>query len=177
MFRFIALAACTVLCLDAALAAELPQRKAGLWEQTVTFEGRKLPPRTMQLCVDAKTDKMLNQNTSGMSKDCSKQEITQSGGTIVMDSVCNFPTGGTTTSHAVITGSFDSAYTIKTSSTREGGPQMPGSTPGKPTQMTVEAKWLGPCKADQQPGDVIMANGMKTNVLNGPAAPGVPARR
>jgi hypothetical protein len=30
--------------------------------------------------------------------------------------------------------------------------------------MTMDAKWLGPCAADQKPGDIIMSNGMKINV-------------
>jgi hypothetical protein len=30
--------------------------------------------------------------------------------------------------------------------------------------MTMDAKWLGPCAADQKPGDFIMSNGMKINV-------------
>jgi hypothetical protein len=29
----------------------------------------------------------------------------------------------------------------------------------------VEAKWVGPCKAGQKPGDMMMPNGMKMNVL------------
>jgi hypothetical protein len=37
------------------------------------------------------------------------------------------------------------------------------------TSMTIEAKWAGPCKADQKPGDIIMANGMKMNVTDIPA--------
>jgi hypothetical protein len=32
--------------------------------------------------------------------------------------------------------------------------------------MAIEAKWLGACKADQKPGDIIMANGMKMNVTD-----------
>jgi hypothetical protein len=31
--------------------------------------------------------------------------------------------------------------------------------------MTMAAKWLGPCAADQKPGDMIMGNGMKMNIL------------
>ena len=50
---------------------------------------------------------------------------------------------------------------------------MPGVAAGQPTHMTIEAKWLGPCKADQKPGDIVMANGMKMNVLEMPAMPGV----
>ena len=30
--------------------------------------------------------------------------------------------------------------------------------------MTMDAKWLGPCAADQKPGDMIMSNGMKINI-------------
>ena len=44
------------------------------------------------------------------------------------------------------------------------------------TDMTIEAKWLGACKADQKPGDIIMANGMKMNILDMKAgAAGAPA--
>jgi hypothetical protein len=30
--------------------------------------------------------------------------------------------------------------------------------------MTMDAKWLGACAAGQQPGDVIMAGGVKVNI-------------
>ena len=30
---------------------------------------------------------------------------------------------------------------------------------------TIEAKWLGACKADQKPGDIMMPGGMKMNIL------------
>ena len=29
---------------------------------------------------------------------------------------------------------------------------------------TIEAKWLGACKADQKPGDIMMPGGMKMNI-------------
>jgi hypothetical protein len=32
--------------------------------------------------------------------------------------------------------------------------------------LTMTAKCIGPCTADQKPGDMIMANGMKFNILN-----------
>ena len=176
MFRPFALTAAILICPIVAAAAEMPPRKAGLWEQTMTFEGRKLPPRTMQLCVDAKTDKLLNDKFSGATGDaCSKRDIKVSGDTITIDSVCNFG-AGTTTSHAVVTGSFERAYTMRATSTRQGGPQTPGATPGQATQTTVEAKWLGPCKADQKPGDVTMENGVKMNILDTPARPAMPTR-
>ena len=165
-------AVCLVLSAGGAAAVDLPIRKAGLWEMKMIFEGRSLPPQTMQHCVDATTDKLMNSQFGGMSKEaCSKQDMQKSGNTITMDSVCKFGPA-TSTSHAVITGSFDQAYTIKMTSTREGGPQMPGVAPGQQTNMTIEAKWVGPCKPDQKPGDVVMANGRKMNVLEMPSIPG-----
>jgi hypothetical protein len=156
-----------------ASAAELPTRKAGLWEMKMVFEGRSLPPQTMQHCVDATTDKLMNSQFGGMTKEaCSKQDMQVLGNTITMDSVCKFGPA-TATSHTVITGSFDQAYTVKVTSTREGGPQMPGVAPNQPTNMTIEAKWLGPCKPDQKPGDVVMGNGRKMNVLEMPSISGM----
>src|ERR1041385_5951179 len=108
-----------------ALAQDMPSRKAGLWEMTMTFEGRGAPPQTMQQCIDASTDKAMqdmSQGTRGQS--CSKREMKKVGDTIVFDSVCN--TGaGTATSHGVVSGDFNSAYTVKINSKRAGGPQIP----------------------------------------------------
>jgi hypothetical protein len=158
-----------------ALAQEMPARKAGLWEMTMTFEGRSTPPQTMQQCIDASTDKAMQDMSAGVrGQGCSKRETKKVGDTIVFDSVCNMG-AGTTTSHGEVTGDFNSAYTVKINSKREGGPPVP-NMPAE-TNMSVAAKWLGACKADQKPGDIIMANGTKMNVNDmqkggPPAAPG-----
>jgi hypothetical protein len=148
-----------ILCLlpAAAAAAELPTRKAGLWEIRMAFEGGNIPVRTMQQCTDADTDKLMMSdfgNTAAQA--CSKRDIQIAGATITIDSVCSFG-GMTTTSHAVITGSFNSAYTVKVTSKREGGPALPpGLAPDGETRMSLQGTWLGPCAAGQRPGDIIM---------------------
>jgi hypothetical protein len=38
-----------------------------------------------------------------------------------------------------------------------------GAAPHDAT-MTMEAKWLGACKSDQKPGDIVMPGGVKMNV-------------
>jgi hypothetical protein len=43
------------------------------------------------------------------------------------------------------------------------------------TRMTIEAKWTGACKADQKPGDMIMA-GRKINIRDLQKLPGMPKR-
>ena len=32
--------------------------------------------------------------------------------------------------------------------------------------MTLQAKWLGACKADQRPGDIVMPGGFKMNITD-----------
>ena len=151
-----------VLAATPALALDMPPRKAGLWELKMSMEGRSMPMQTFQHCIDAATDKAMNDVGGGMREQCAKQDMQRSGNTITVDSVCNIG-GATTTSRAVVTGDFNSAYTVKVSSKRDGGPAIPG-LPAE-TNMTIEARWTGPCKADQKPGDVVMANGMKMNVI------------
>jgi hypothetical protein len=157
-----------------AIALDMPTRKAGLWELKMEFGGGNLPAQVMKQCTDAATDKMMNLNFGGSNeKACSKHDVSMNGGAITVDSVCKFG-DATTTSHAVVSGSFDSAYKVDVASTRSGGRPLPGVAPGAATHMTISAKWLGPCAAGQKPGDVIMANGMKMNVLEMPKLPGRP---
>ena len=141
-----------------ALAAEMPSRKPGLWEVTMSFENRNVPGQTVQQCIDAASDQMMQSSAGPFAQQaCSKRDVQRSANGMTIDSTCTIG-GKTATSHAEVTGSFDSAYTMKVTSQSEG---MPG---GK-MAMTMAAKWLGPCTADQKPGDMIMGNGMKMNIL------------
>ena len=85
----------------------------------------------MRQCTDATADKLMTANFGGSAAEnpAPKHDISNSGGIITVDSVCKFGEA-TTTSHAVISGSFDSAYTVEVTSTREGGRPMPGVAPG-----------------------------------------------
>jgi hypothetical protein len=182
--RLLPLAAVAAFCALPAHALDLPARKAGLWEIKMTFEGRNIPGQTSQHCIDAATDKQMNAIGNGATQGaCSKQDVQRVGATIVVDSVCKFG-DATTTSHAVMTGDFNSAYTVKVNSKREGGRALPGMPADGASTMTIEAKWLGACAADQKPGDIVMAGGRKINILDmqrmgvpglpGGARPGAP---
>jgi hypothetical protein len=150
-----------LLAATGAQADDLPVRKAGLWEMKMVRTGSAMPDMTMQHCTDETVDKEMNNNVSPMAKQvCSKQDIKKTATGYVSDSECNVA-GMSMTSHAEITGDFNSAYTVKTSSRAQGGPA--GAT-ARDTTMTLEAKWLGACKADQKPGDIVMPGGFKMNV-------------
>jgi Protein of unknown function (DUF3617) len=160
------IAALCVVAGAPARALDLPARKVGLWEVKMAFEGRNLPPQVVQQCIDAATDKMMSAFGSNLSQGmCSKQDVQKVGNTLVIDSVCQIA-GMTTTSHGVVSGDFNSSYTVKMTSTRTGGPAIPGMPADGKSDMTIEAKWLSACKPDQKPGDMIMADGRKINIVD-----------
>jgi hypothetical protein len=141
-------------------AVEMPVRKAGLWEMKMVRTGSPLPEMTMQHCTDQTTDKEMSTGFSPMSKDvCSKHDMQKTATGYVTDSVC--AVGGISmTSHSEITGDFNSTYTVKSTSHSERGP----SALPRDSTTTIEAKWLGACKGDQKPGDIMMPGGIKMNV-------------
>jgi hypothetical protein len=148
------------LCSLDAGAAELPLRKPGLWEMKMVRAGSSLPEMTMQHCTDETTDKDMSTSFSSMGKKdlCAKRDIEQTATGYAIDSACTVA-GASMTSHSEVTGDFNSAYTVKTTSHTERGPAgLHDAT------MTVEAKWLGACKPDQKPGDIVMPGGFKLNV-------------
>jgi len=156
-----------------AAAIDMPARKPGLWQLTMNFEGRSnMPAQTMKHCIDAETDKLMNSPNASMGREqCSKQDVQRVGSTIVIDSVCQFA-NVTNVSHAVVSGDFNSAYTVQVDSKREGGPAAAAGS----SKMMIAAKYLGPCEAGQKPGDMII-DGMTMNIrtmqqMRGNMAPG-----
>ena len=147
-----------VICATSAPAAELPSRKPGLWEVKMSIEGRNAPAQVIQQCIDATTDQMMQSSAGPFSAAvCPKREVQMSPNSITIDSACMIGKK-TATAHAVVNGSFDSAYTMTVTSQSE-------DLPGGRMIMTMEAKRLGRCTADQKPGDMIMSNGSTINIL------------
>jgi len=64
--------------------------------------------------------------------------------------------------HTEVVGDLNSTYTVLINSHSDKGPS------GKPLDTTtkIEAKWLGACKPDQKPGDIVMPGGMKMNIMD-----------
>ena len=143
-----------------AFAVDMPARKAGLWEMKMLAGAGSTPAMTMQHCTDETTDKQMSTTFQPMSKEmCSKNDIQKTATGYTTDSVCTI-SGMSSTSHSDIVGDFNSAYTVKATSHNEGGPAgMP-----RDSTTTIEAKWLGPCKADQKAGDIVMPGGFKMNI-------------
>jgi len=139
------------------LAADAPKRKTGLWEIDSRMEG--MPSMgAIQQCIDQNTDDLMQRRARKDKLDCSVMEVKPQGNKVIMHSVCKFE-GTTATTDAEFIGAFDSAY--KGAINTRYNPPMHGMNESK---MTVAAKWLGPCKPGQKPGDVIMPSMKNMNI-------------
>lgn len=141
-----------------AAEVEVPNRKPGLWEMKMVNSG--MAGLTMQHCTDEATDKQLRTVYSPMAREvCSKNVVQKTATGYITDAVCTVG-GVTMNSHSVIKGDLNSAYSIHVSSEQQGAPSV---VPER-TSMTLEAKWLGPCKPEQKPGDIVMPGGFRLNI-------------
>jgi uncharacterized protein DUF3617 len=155
MKRFGAACCLAVIGTVPAFAGDLPARKAGLWQVDTTVIGHTV---SMKQCIDAKTDQVMQSRFASLpQQNCSKHDVQKATDKIAIDSVCSIA-GRTTTGHIVITGSFDSAYTMVMTSEVKGIPT--------PRHVTMAAKWLGPCAAGQKPGDMVLPNGKTVNIID-----------
>ena len=157
LFTWLVFGLTTVGLTGSTQAADAPKRKSGLWEINIRNEGSpNMGP--MQQCIDQNTDNLMQQKAKEQKQDCSVMEVKQSGTKVSIHSVCKME-GTTATTDGVFEGSFDSSYkgTMKT----RFQPPMHGMSE---SNMTLDARWLGPCKPGQKPGDMIMPNMGNINV-------------
>ena len=144
----ISLALLAALLAATAGAADVPRRKSGLWEVRTEMTG--VPARgPMQMCVDQASDNLM-QERAREKTNCPVMDVSRGAGKVTIHSVCKV-NGTTATTDAVITGDFDSSYR-NDMQIRYSPPQHGMSE----TKLTQEARWLGPCKAGQKPGDIMM---------------------
>ena len=150
-FSQLSIALLTALFALQAQAADAPKRKSGLWEMKMQMSGMPAMPGQgpIQMCVDQASDNVM-QERAKEKVNCPTMDVNRSGNKITIHSVCK-QDGTTVTSDAVITGDFDSNYhnemVMRYSPPQHGMSEM---------KMVQDARWLGPCKAGQKPGDVIM---------------------
>lgn len=154
-----ALAVLLALVASGATASpDLPKRKPGLWETTVSMPampGGAMP--AIKMCIDEKTDDLVGGPNGAGRENCEQVDIRREGARYVIESKCRF---GETQTHTTgwFEGSFDSDY--KGELNTEYSPPMQGMKNGK---VLIAGRWLGACPADMQPGDLLMPNGMKIN--------------
>jgi Protein of unknown function (DUF3617) len=145
----------------AAQADDFPARKAGLWEVTMQLATAQHRPMTSKLCIDAASDTAMQKaalENAGVT--CAKRDIVRAGQTVTVDSICTVGQS-TLTTHMAMLFESDTLYHMETQSHFE----PPLAAGHADSTMKQDGKWVGPCPADMKPGDIVMFNGMKINVL------------
>jgi len=137
------------------------QRKSGLWEIKRTSTATGGQEYRYELCVDQASDNALGQLIGSLrSERCETSKVARDGNTVTVDAVCTIEKGRRkATTHAVVTGKFDSAYKVESKSTFD--PPRPGGAEGT---ALLDAKWTGECKPGQRPGDLLLPTGVKVNI-------------
>jgi hypothetical protein len=138
-----------------AAQAQMPTRKAGLWETTVSGTSSLATEggaQKIKQCIDAATDRAAM--TGGMaSQACQQGPIVKTASGYEAEATCKIG-AMTSKSKSVISGDFNSKVTIQVTSLIS-----TGSAPARESKTTMEARYLGPCEAGQKPGDIIMPDG------------------
>jgi hypothetical protein len=136
-------------------------QKPGLWEMTTSVPG--MPTGIVsKLCMDkGLSERMVEVGMKGAGDaQCTQSNISKTGSTVDVDSVCNM-SGRKITSHIHMEVVSDSEYHQTIASAME--PPMGGD--GKST-TTVVGKRLGDCPADMKGGDMIVPGGVKINMYD-----------
>lgn len=151
--RYVGILLCSLAIMPALVEAQanIPVRKPGLWEVKVSSPQKGGKTMTSQQCIDENTDSLLLQRGQDAADSvCSKNTVRSEDGRLVAEAVCKIGSS-TATTRAVFSGNFGSDYRGEIHTTYQ--PPMMGM---KESRQQIEARWLGPCKPGQNPGDVIM---------------------
>ena len=148
-------------------AAQVPHRKAGLWRQIMTMEGVDQAMPATEICLDDASQAKLSMMGQEMSKaHCDPPQFNRNlDGSFNFTASCDMGPDGRSTTSGTFSGDFNSSYKAIIDTKMTGAP---GAAANGEHHMTITATWVGPCAPDQKPGDMIMANGMKMNMLNRP---------
>jgi hypothetical protein len=151
--RVLAAAAALAIAALPADGVAHPKRRTGLWEvRSAGVDALGMPPT--RFCVGEQTDseRVHLDRRPGARGSCSLGEFVRSGDAWVAESVCR-EGRSTVTSRAVASGDFETEYRIDTVVTHAPSAAAPAR---REDREAVVARWLGPCEADQRPGDLVV---------------------
>lgn len=132
----------------AELPPDLPKRQPGLWQISNTMVEMGGATMSMQTCIDESTEDLAMQDQE---MDCEKQQYRMDGpNRVVFEGTCKAD-GSRATIKGAFSGDFARAYAGEVVSTYD--PPLDGMARAT---MKMQAKWVGPCKPGQKPGDVEM---------------------
>jgi hypothetical protein len=142
-------------------AAELPVRKAGVWElKTVMDEGAGPHEQMFKMCID-KDMELQTMRSSLMEhrENCSSYEIKHQNDATTVDADCVFNQANIQ-SRTEMSGDFQTAFQIKIESTTVQTARTAQSRPVKRTIMQT-GNYLGADCGDLKPGEAMGQDGTK----------------
>ena len=146
-------------CVSVASAAEPPVLKSGLWEVVRMSAQEPGQKHLTTMCLDDSVQADMREFGMGVAKSmCSQNERTFDGARMITSSVCKIGPS-TITSKTVMTFKGNTAYHADGSATFD-----PPMANVRESNMSIDAKWTGPCKPGQKPGDMTLENGQTLNI-------------
>jgi hypothetical protein len=133
------------------------KRKPGLWEVSMTADG-KPAPTSMRQCADESTDATMMQMSEMQAENCKVNDFSKTDVGYEFRSECEMA-GTKVVSNGVFSGDFDSEYRGEINTTMT--PPLFGR--GE-TKSTISAKWLGACPEGMKPGEMQLDNGIKMDL-------------
>ncbi|MEO8811952.1 MAG: DUF3617 family protein [Caulobacteraceae bacterium] len=139
-----------------------PARRAGLWEQTSTQDGRAGRLGVVRMCIDAATDSKLSIVGQNIDKAMCRRTVDRlPDGVWRFTSMCDMGRLGVMSSRGSASGDFASRYIVHAQNEISGSslPSLNGRH-----EVRVDVRYIGPCPPPMAPGDVAGANGVKVNL-------------
>ena len=136
----IAAAAVTASWSMAAQTEDLPKRRVGLWETTMTRGDGSVQQPPIKQCIDDKTD-MLAMGALGPDSPCKPPRVVKTPQGYEAETACSFGQM-TTTAKSLISGDFSSKVTMRVNTTMV---PAPGQQP-QTTVVTVETRFSAPAR-------------------------------
>lgn len=156
------LAVATLGCLYLCSAlAQVPSRKSGLWAESETSSFFPGQVTKAVHCIDSITDRLdLEMRDGSDPGSCGQATATRKGEELKIEKRCKRQ-DSVTEVVAIIRGDLNSKYEAQFVTRYvppyEGRSELRG---------TLNARWTGPCPPGQRPGDVILENGTKMNLID-----------
>lgn len=149
---------------DASAKIEMPMRKAGLWQQSMLFDGKANPAMDkIRLCVGPATNAEMSLFGQQMkaARDCQQSISRGLDGSYAVTGTCKTADGATTTSKGTVSGDYSTSIKMHSESDTTGA-----SDAGRNVHSVIDITmtYLGACPSDMVDGDEI-ANGMKVNLV------------
>lgn len=142
-----------------AQAQSLPARKPGLWEVTVrSVNDPAARSQTVQQCTAKDSEGVMLLAVVPGQEHCHDAKVRRSGGRHEVRTVC-YVHDNRVDATVELSGDLQSAY--------RGVFEVKYAKPVRfnPGRTEFEGRWLGACKAGQQPGDMVLPNGATVNVV------------